>query len=64
VSRAAAARSQAFDLGGLLAGVDVDVERYPVLDGLAFGHALEVEPGLDTRGVAGTLSCGGAWTGR
>lgn len=39
---------EAIDLGRLAIFIDMDVQMHPVLRRLAFGHALEEEPGLDT----------------
>jgi hypothetical protein len=42
---------EAIDLGRLAVLIDMDVQMHPVLRRLAFGHALEEQPGLDTRRV-------------
>lgn len=41
---------QAFDLGGLLLGIDMDVEMYPVFGDLSLGHALEKSRGSTSAG--------------
>jgi hypothetical protein len=51
VGQLRAKADEAIDLGRLAVFIDMDVQMHPVLRRLAFGHALEEEPGLDARRV-------------